>query len=169
MIELKNDLSQCTTIPTFLKSSQSYLKENNLIYAAQINPDAFVGWVFPKLVADRLKKYESLASKYGCTIKSDELHDCGSAKDVISLISNALKYMPLIAHSKLPSFERLKNQGETILSKDRAEHQVIRELHIGLLNMMPDAALEATERQFFRLCWPFKPNCSVLYAPFFSF
>ena len=59
--------------------------------------------------------------------------------------------MPLIAHSKLPSFKRLKNQGETILSKDRAEHQVIRELHIGLLNMMPDAALEATERQFFRL------------------
>ena len=78
--------------PTFFeKALQSYLKENNLSYAAQINPDAFVGWVFPKLVADRLKKYESLASKYGCTIKSDELHDCGSAKDVINLISNALK------------------------------------------------------------------------------
>jgi homoserine O-succinyltransferase len=30
-------------------------------------------------------------------------------------------------------------------------HQVIRESHIGLLNMMPDPALEATERQFFRL------------------
>ena len=59
--------------------------------------------------------------------------------------------MPLIAHSKLPSFQRLKKQGEKILSKDRAEHQTIRELHIGLLNMMPDAALEATERQFFRL------------------
>jgi len=59
--------------------------------------------------------------------------------------------MPLIAHSELPSFQRLKKQGETILSRDRAEHQTIRELHIGLLNMMPDAALEATERQFFRL------------------
>ena len=59
--------------------------------------------------------------------------------------------MPLIAHSELPSFQRLKKQGETILSKNRAEHQTIRELHIGLLNMMPDAALEATERQFFRL------------------
>ena len=75
----------------FEKSLQSYLKENNLSYAAQINPDAFVSWVFPKLVADRLKKYESLASKYGCTIKSDELRDCGSAKDVVNLISNALK------------------------------------------------------------------------------
>ena len=59
--------------------------------------------------------------------------------------------MPLIAHSNLPSFERLQQEGETVLSKDRANHQVIRELHIGLLNMMPDAALEATERQFFRL------------------
>ena len=59
--------------------------------------------------------------------------------------------MPLIAHSNLPSFERLKQQGETILSKNRADHQTIRELHIGLLNMMPDAALEVTERQFFSL------------------
>ena len=59
--------------------------------------------------------------------------------------------MPLIAHSSLPSFGRLEKQGEMILSKERASHQDIRELHIGLLNMMPDAALEATERQFFRL------------------
>lgn len=59
--------------------------------------------------------------------------------------------MPLIAHSGLPSFQRLQQEGEIILSKNRANHQVIRELHIGLLNMMPDAALEATERQFFRL------------------
>lgn len=59
--------------------------------------------------------------------------------------------MPLIAHYGLPTFERLKKEGETVLSKDRATRQSIRELHIGLLNMMPDPALEATERQFFRL------------------
>ncbi|WP_455205486.1 homoserine O-succinyltransferase MetA [Kaarinaea lacus] len=59
--------------------------------------------------------------------------------------------MPLIAHSDLPTFERLKQEGGTVLSPDRALHQDIRELHIGLLNMMPDAALAATERQFFRL------------------
>jgi homoserine O-succinyltransferase len=38
-----------------------------------------------------------------------------------------------------------------MLSLDRAVHQDIRELHIGFLNMMPDAALQATERQFIRL------------------
>jgi homoserine O-succinyltransferase/O-acetyltransferase len=59
--------------------------------------------------------------------------------------------MPLVAHTALPSFHRLREQGETVLERDHALQQDIRELHIGLLNMMPDAALEATERQFFRL------------------
>ncbi|OAI00180.1 homoserine O-succinyltransferase [Methylomonas methanica] len=59
--------------------------------------------------------------------------------------------MPLVAHTALPTFQRLHEEGEEILSPDRASHQSIRELHIGLLNIMPDAALEATERQFFRL------------------
>lgn len=59
--------------------------------------------------------------------------------------------MPLVAHSDLPTFQRLKEEGQTILAPDRAAHQDIRELHLGLLNMMPDAALAATERQFLRL------------------
>jgi homoserine O-succinyltransferase len=59
--------------------------------------------------------------------------------------------MPLVANSALPSFERLRREGETVLNPDRARQQDIREMHIGLLNMMPDAALEATERQFLRL------------------
>lgn len=59
--------------------------------------------------------------------------------------------MPLIAHNNMPSFEKLMAEGRTVLTPDRAAKQDIREMHIGLLNMMPDAALEATERQFFRL------------------
>ena len=59
--------------------------------------------------------------------------------------------MPLVANSQLPTFERLKQEGETVINRDNAMRQDIRELHIGLLNMMPDAALSATERQFFRL------------------
>ena len=75
----------------FEKALQSYLKENSLSYAAQINPDAFVSWVFPRLMADRLKKYNKIAEKYGCTIKNNDLHNCRSANDVINLISRALK------------------------------------------------------------------------------
>ena len=59
--------------------------------------------------------------------------------------------MPLVAHSNLPTFGQLRDQGHEVLSLDRAVHQDIRELHIGFLNMMPDAALRATERQFIRL------------------
>ena len=58
--------------------------------------------------------------------------------------------MPLVAHNDLPTFQRLKDSGELVLSLDRATHQDIRELHIGFLNMMPDAALTATEQQFIR-------------------
>ncbi len=59
--------------------------------------------------------------------------------------------MPLVANSDLPTFNRLAKEGQTILPHDHAIEQDIREIHIGLLNMMPDAALEATERQFYRL------------------
>ena len=59
--------------------------------------------------------------------------------------------MPLVAHNDLPTFRRLRERGEEVLTVERAKHQDIRELHIGLLNMMPDAALAATEQQFIRL------------------
>ena len=59
--------------------------------------------------------------------------------------------MPLIKNSDLPTFERLIREGRQVLAPERAGRQDIRELHIGFLNMMPDAALEAAERQFFRL------------------
>jgi homoserine O-succinyltransferase len=59
--------------------------------------------------------------------------------------------MPLVAHTSLPAFEKLRQRGEKVLTLKDALHQDIRELHVGLLNMMPDAALTATEIQFMRL------------------
>ncbi|MFT5501129.1 MAG: homoserine O-succinyltransferase [Woeseiaceae bacterium] len=59
--------------------------------------------------------------------------------------------MPLVAHNELPTFRRLQARGQEVLSLSRAQQQDIRELHIGFLNMMPDAALAATEQQFIRL------------------
>jgi len=59
--------------------------------------------------------------------------------------------MPLVEHLDLPTFSRLREQGHEVLPLDHAVHQDIRELHIGFLNMMPDGALVATERQFIRL------------------
>jgi homoserine O-succinyltransferase len=74
--------------------------------------------------------------------------------------------MPLVAHNDLPTFARLREEGVTVLTESRAEQQVIRELHIGLLNMMPDAALGATERQFFRLVGEANPIAQFRVHPF---
>ncbi|MFZ0486978.1 MAG: homoserine O-succinyltransferase [Arenicellales bacterium] len=74
--------------------------------------------------------------------------------------------MPLVAHNDLPTFDRLASEGQTILERNRARNQDIRELHIGLLNMMPDAALAATERQFFRLVGQSNPIAQFYVHPF---
>lgn len=74
--------------------------------------------------------------------------------------------MPLVAHNNLPTFDRLREEGRIVLRPGEALNQEIRGLHIGLLNMMPDAALEATERQFFRLVGESNPIAQFYVHPF---
>ena len=59
--------------------------------------------------------------------------------------------MPLVAHTPLPTLEHLRQHGQEVLSLEQALKQDFRELHIGFLNMMPDAAFQTTELQFLRL------------------
>ncbi|MEE8603719.1 homoserine O-succinyltransferase MetA [Euzebya tangerina] len=59
--------------------------------------------------------------------------------------------MPIVAHTQLPTFASLRDAGEPVLTTAEALSQDIREIHLGLLNMMPDAALRVTEQQFMRL------------------
>lgn len=59
--------------------------------------------------------------------------------------------MPLVAHTLLPTFEQLRQSGQIVLTLEHALQQDVRELHIGLLNMMPDTAFRLTEQQFMRL------------------
>ncbi|MCP4982452.1 MAG: homoserine O-succinyltransferase [Gammaproteobacteria bacterium] len=74
--------------------------------------------------------------------------------------------MPLVAHNDLPTFGKLQQEGLLVLSPGLAHQQDIRELHIGLLNMMPDAALAATERQFLRLIGESNPIAQFYVHPF---
>ncbi len=74
--------------------------------------------------------------------------------------------MPLVAHNNLPTYEKLSGEGINVLKPDFAFQQDIRELHIGLLNMMPDTALAATERQFFRLVAESNPVAQFFVHPF---
>jgi homoserine O-succinyltransferase len=59
--------------------------------------------------------------------------------------------MPLVEHSSLPTFRELRREGQSVLALENARRQDVRALHIGLLNMMPDAAFQVTEQQFMRL------------------
>ncbi|MEM8833533.1 MAG: homoserine O-succinyltransferase [Pseudomonadota bacterium] len=74
--------------------------------------------------------------------------------------------MPIVKRSSLPAYNRLLKDGHPVLDKDRAGTQDIRELHIGFCNLMPDAALEATERQWFRLIGESNRVAQIYVHPF---
>ena len=67
-----------------------YLAENKLTYVAQINPDAFIRWIFPRLLEHRKPKYERIAQQYGYTIDSEDLYQCRHADEVLELIAEAI-------------------------------------------------------------------------------
>ena len=56
--------------------------------------------------------------------------------------------MPLVSHPNLPSLERLESSELVIKEDDSESESFSKHLHIGFLNLMPDAAFQATERQF---------------------
>ncbi|MEZ5887333.1 MAG: homoserine O-succinyltransferase [Paracoccaceae bacterium] len=57
--------------------------------------------------------------------------------------------MPITLPESLPAFDVLSKEGVMVMSPDRASHQDIRPLRIGLLNLMPKKI--QTENQFARL------------------
>jgi len=74
--------------------------------------------------------------------------------------------MPLVAHSGLPAFATLRAAGLDIVSAERAGDLDLPALRIGMLNMMPDAALQATERQFLRLLAAYGSSANLYVFPF---
>ncbi len=50
-----------------------YLAERGLPYAAMIDPDDFVRWIFPRLFYARIPRYERIAADYGYTVTTEEL------------------------------------------------------------------------------------------------
>ena len=67
-----------------------YMQQQNIKYVAQIDPDDFVRWVFPRLFYSRIPRYEALAKEYGYTITTTELAKVGTEQDFLSLVEKAL-------------------------------------------------------------------------------
>jgi len=51
-----------------------------------IEPNDFSAWVFPKLFASRLPKYERLAARYGVKVSAADLHGCADEAAFLELI-----------------------------------------------------------------------------------
>jgi len=58
--------------------------------------------------------------------------------------------LPLVQHNNLPSIDRVQQEGVAVCVPGEI-NTVLPSINIGFLNMMPDAAISATERQFLRL------------------
>ena len=74
--------------------------------------------------------------------------------------------MPFVAYSKLPSFSVLRDEGLDFVSPHMAAQNGLPSLRIGLLNLMPDAAIQATERQFLRLVDGYSADSNLYVYPF---
>lgn len=68
-----------------------YLREHDLAYVAQIDPDAFVRWMFPRLLYARVPRYEAIAREYGYTVTSEEVGQVRDEQDFLALVARALE------------------------------------------------------------------------------
>ena len=76
--------------PEFLQEQLAiYLQENNLQFAAQMDPDSFTRWVFPRLFRSRIPRYEAIAKK-GYTVTSQEVAQVRDEEDFLQLLETAI-------------------------------------------------------------------------------
>ena len=73
--------------------------------------------------------------------------------------------MPLIADSSLPAFDTMRAEGRMVIAAADADRS-LPDLKVGFLNLMPDAALRATDRQFMRLVSSYESSANIWFAPF---
>ena len=76
--------------PEFLQQElKCYLQENGLQYAAQMDPDAFTRWIFPRLFHSRIPRYEAIA-KQGYSVTSRELAAVKNETQFLELLERAI-------------------------------------------------------------------------------
>lgn len=77
--------------PNFLRENLAvYLQEQGLQYAAEMIPDDFTRWVFPRLFHSRLPRYEAIAHDYGYSVTSEEAAQVRDEADFNALIERAI-------------------------------------------------------------------------------
>lgn len=75
----------------FLEAAvQDYLRLRGLEFVAEIDPDDFTRWVFPRLFHARVPRYEAIARPHGYTVSSIEVAQVRDERDFLSLLEQAI-------------------------------------------------------------------------------
>jgi hypothetical protein len=83
--------------PEFLRQQLAiYLRENGLQYAAEMDPDEFTRWVFPRLFHSRIPRYAAIAEPHGYTVTSREVAQVRDEQDFLGLMETAIARTPAV-------------------------------------------------------------------------
>jgi len=69
---------------------ETYKAERHVEYVAQIDPDDFVRWMFPRLFYARIPRYEAIAAQHGYTITTEELAAVQDEPGLLDLVCRAI-------------------------------------------------------------------------------
>jgi hypothetical protein len=87
----QNDPKPLYYRPVFLEAQlEGYLEEQGLSYAAEMDPDDFTRWVFPRLFHSRVPRYEAIAGPHGYTMTSREISEVRDEADFLDLMETAI-------------------------------------------------------------------------------
>jgi hypothetical protein len=77
--------------PDFLQEQLGiYLQDNGMSYAAEMDPDEFTRWIFPRLFSSRIPRYEAIAQPHGYTVTSREVSEVRDEEDFLQLLESAI-------------------------------------------------------------------------------
>ncbi len=77
--------------PAFLdRQLADYLQERGLEYAAEMDPDDFIRWIFPRLFRARIPRYEAIAGPHGYSVTSREVAQVRDEQDFLQLVEQAI-------------------------------------------------------------------------------
>lgn len=75
----------------FLASAvKDYLDLQHLEYVAEVDPDDFTRWVFPRLFNSRVPRYEAITRPHGYTVSSTEVAQVRDERDFLGLLEQAI-------------------------------------------------------------------------------
>lgn len=69
----------------------AYLRDKALSYVAEVDPDDFVRWMFPRLFYSRVPRYEAIAQEHGYTLSTEDLARVGDEADFLRLVERVLE------------------------------------------------------------------------------